>query len=70
MLPSERRSTVRVNKERLKAAMEAADRAEAGAASEDDHGVWTKLNSLLLQADEISDKIKTFDLTYAADNCR
>ena len=48
MLPSERRSTVRVNKERLKAAMEAADRAEAGAASEDDHGVWTKLNSLLV----------------------
>ena len=44
MLPSERRSTVRVNKERLKAAMEAADRAEAGAsggedASSDD--IWT-----------------------------
>ena len=62
MLPSERRSTVRVNKERLKAAMEAADRAEAGVASKDACGVWTKLNSLLLQADEISDKIKTFDL--------
>ena len=49
-------------KERLKAAMEAADHAEAGVASKDARGVWTKLNSLLLQADEISDKIKTFDL--------
>ena len=55
MLPSERRSTVRVNKERLKAAMEAADRAEAGVASKDARGVWTKLNGLLLQADKISD---------------
>ena len=43
MLPSERRSTVRVNKERLKAAMEAADRAEAGVASKDARGVWTSM---------------------------
>ena len=46
MLPTERRSTMRVNKERLKAAMEAADRAEAGAASGEDASsddIWGKL---------------------------
>lgn len=36
MFSSDRRSTVRINKERLKAATEAADRAEAGAAKGDD----------------------------------
>ena len=53
---------MRVNKERLKAAMEAADRAEAGAAAGVDSDIWSKLRGLLQQADEISDKIKTFDL--------
>ena len=62
MQTTERRSTMRVNKERLKAAMEAADRAEAGAAKDDAAGVWAKLNDLLQQADKITDKIKTFDL--------
>ena len=54
MFQSERRSTVRVNKERLKAAMEAADRAEAGATSEDSD-VYKKLDDMLLQATEIVD---------------
>ena len=38
---------MRVNKERLKAAMEAADRAEAGAAAGVDSDIWSKLRGLL-----------------------
>ena len=55
---------VSVNKERLKAAMEAADRAEAGAASGEDASsddIWGKLDKLLEQAGQALDKIKTFD---------
>ena len=55
MLPSERRSTVRVNKERLKAAMAAADRAEAGAAAAPEDDTWSRLNNLMADADAIAD---------------
>ena len=66
MLPSERRSTMRVNKERLKAAMEAADRAEASGAAPDgtQDSVWEKQDELLRNAGSILDDIKRFDHNF------
>ena len=66
MLPSERRSTMRVNKERLKVAMEAADRAEASGATPDgtQDSVWEKQDELLRNAGSILDDMKRFDHNF------
>ena len=55
---------MRVNKERLKAAMAAADRAEAGAAAAPEDDVWSRLDKLMADADAITDQLTKFDLNY------
>jgi hypothetical protein len=57
---------MRVNKEKLKAAMEAADRAEASGAAPDgtQDSVWDKQDELLRDAATILDDIKKFDHNF------
>ena len=58
----DRRSTVRMNKERLKAALDSGFDEASGEAAKDGDGNWTTISEELGQIQEVADDLDTYDL--------
>ena len=58
----DRRSTVRMNKERLKAALDNGFDEASGEAAKGDDGNWTTISEELGQIQEVADDLDTYDL--------
>ena len=58
----DRRSTVRMNKERLKAALDSGFDEASGEAAKDDDGNWAAISEELGQIRAVADNLTTYDL--------